>query len=446
MNRSVLFAAIAIAMIAAFTGCSKNPAEPSVNNTATLNLNTPTGGYTSSNEAPGFGDPTLAPAQTGEKPYADPMADSTIDSMRSNLAVDWYHFRAQWGHLVPDTSEQTITDWSGSLTISRGALVLRRTIKFEDNDSILPRTDRRKIEWISHTRPHSDGIAVDIFVPRSRPIIDTVTDSAFTVDTTMVIDSIPVIDTIWVVDTLTNDSTFTIGFHIVYDTTAMYDTSFTPTTVIDTIYPPNGASLTFTTPSYSRTFSLADLMKLDEIVTLPDSNEVAFQAMRIYRNLCPRGFLGGHWSTIDSTGMGYMNGRWIGKFGIADGYFEGHYGYNDDSAQVFFGKWIDSVGGFEGFLQGSWGLLPNRHGHSEKGNGAETFVRGWFSGQILDGGMTRIGVVRGGFGQCDSLADGFLGGRWKLICNDEDGDSPGGFGGQPRGGDGDHHDDDGMDD
>jgi hypothetical protein len=446
MNRSVLFALVAIALITAFAGCSKNPAEPSATNAAGLNLNTPTGGYTSSNEAPGFGDPILDPALSGEKPYADPMYDSTVDSMRSNLAVDWYHFRAQWGHLVPDTAESTWTDWSGSLTINRGALVLRRTIKFEDNDSILPRTDRRKIEWVSRTRPASDGIAVDIFLPRPQPVIDTVTDSALTVDTTLIIDSLPVIDTIWVVDTLTNDSTFTLGFHFEYDTTAMYDTTFTPVTVVDTVYPSNDASLVFSTLNYSRTFSLADLMKLDTIITLADSNEVAFQAMRIYRNVCPRGFLAGHWSAIDSTGFGYLNGRWIGKWGIADGYFEGHYGYNDDSVKVFFGKWIDSVGEFEGFLQGRWGILPNKHGQDEAGNGTETLVRGWFAGQILDANMTRIGVVRGGFGQCDSLASGFLAGRWKLICNDEEGDNPGGHNGQPRGGDGEHHDDDGMDD
>ncbi len=452
MKRFLWLTVLAIAMIAAFSGCLKNPAEPTTSGSTTLNLNTPTGGYTSSNEAPGFGDPSLDPSANDEKPYADPMQSSAqIDSMQTNSAVDWYHFRALWGHLRKDTAETEISDWSGSLTISRGALVVRRVIKFEDNDTILPRTDRRKVEWISHTRPHHDGIAVDIFVPRPRPIIDTTGDSSLTVDTTMKIDSIPVIDTILhidssiVVDTLTNDTTvtvdttFTLGFHIVYDTTFMFDTTFAGGgTVIDTIYPPNDASLTFTTPKYSRVFSLADLLKLDTIVTLPDTNEVAFSALRIYRNLCPRGFVGGQWSAIDSTGLGYFKGRWISKFGFADGYVEGHYGYNEDSVQVFFGKWIDSAGGFEGFLQGRWGVLASRRHHKSED-------RGWFAGQILDANMTQIGVVRGGFAECDSLAGGFMAGRWKLICNDEEGDSPGGFGGQPRG-DGDHHDDDGFDD
>lgn len=438
MNRSLLFTLCAVAMIAAFAGCSKNPAQPSTTNTTGLNLNTPTGGYTATNEQPGFGDPSLDPALSGEKPYADPTADSTIDSMQNNLSVEWCHFRAQWGHLVPDSAESTWTDWSGSLAVSRGALVLRRTIRFENRDSVLPRTDRKKIEWVSHTRPASDGIAVDIFVPKPRPIIDTVTDSAFAIDTTYRVDSMAVLDTIWIVDTLTNDSTISYGFHFEYDTTFIYDTTFTPVTVIDTIYPPNGASLTFTTPQYSRVFSLDDLLKLDTIITLADSNEIAFSAMKIYRNFCPRGFLAGHWSAIDSTGLGYLKGRWVSKFGIADGYFEGHYGYNDDSVKVFFGKWIDSTGGFEGFLQGRWGTLTNRHHDSKR-------VRGWFAGQILDANMTRIGVARGGFGQCDSLPGGFLAGRWKLICNDSDGDNQGGYGGQPRGGEGEGHDDDGMD-
>ena len=452
MNRFLWFMLTAVAMIAAFTGCSKNPAEPTVSGSTGLNLNTPTGGYTSSNEAPGFGDPSLDPSANDEKPFADPLQSSAqIDSMQSNSAVDWYHFRALWGHLRKDTAETEISDWSGSLLISRGALVVRRVIKFEDNDTILPRTDRRKVEWTSHTRPHHDGIAVDIFVPRPRPVIDTVGDSSIIVDTSRIIDSIPVIDTILRIDssiivdpvthdtTITYDTTRTWGFHIHYDTTLVFDTTFGGGIVIDTIYPSEDASLTFSTPKYTRVFSLADLLKLDTIVTLEDSNEVAFSALRIYRNLCPRGFLSGNWGAIDSTGLGYFKGRWISKFGLADGYVEGHYGYNDDSAKVFFGKWIDSAGGFEGFLQGRWGVLGNRHHDKSK-------VRGWFAGQILDANMVRAGVLRGGFADSDSLPGGFMAGRWKLLCNDEEGDNPGGHSGQPRGGDGDHYDDDGLDD
>jgi len=371
-------------------GCSKNPSEPTPS--SSINLNSPTGGYTASDEQAAFGNPVLAGSGSEESTFNDPVLTSpSVDSIVNDSTCGFYHFRTIWGHLVYDSTENTVTDWTGNLEISRGALVVRRIIRFETGDYILPRTDRRKIEWVSHTSTHNDGLAVDVFVPRPKPILDT----------TYVVDSLG-------------------------------DTSM----VVDTTFPPvDPVTLTFTTPPYSRTFSLAELMKLDTVVDLPDSNQVAFWGMRMYRHVCPRGFLAGSWGPRDTAGIGLIQGRWINQLGNVPGFYEGHYGIDSNGIKLFFGKWIDSTGRFEGFLRGTWGFLPPH-------DVADTLViRGWFAGNILDAGRNRVGVLRGKFVRVADTPAGFMEGRWKLICNDEAADNDGGHGGQGRGGD-----DDGMED
>ena len=87
------------------------------------------------------------------------------------------------------------------------------------------RTDRTLIEWVSQTTVHNDGLAVDIFVPRPAPTLDTT--------------EVPLVDTL-------GDSTWTI--------------------VVDTSYPePEPVTVEFATGPYSRTFELAELQSLDTI-------------------------------------------------------------------------------------------------------------------------------------------------------------------------------------
>jgi hypothetical protein len=404
MSRKLLIGFLGLMAILVASGCSKNPSEPT--SSASLNLNSLNGGYSPTGEQPAFGDPSLEATGTEEATFTDPMLSSaSADSLMNDSTSGWYHFRAIWGHLRLDSAESTVTDWTGKLEINRGALILRRVIGFEDNDHILPRTDPKVIEWVSQTKQHHDGIAVDIFVRRPRPILDTTLDSVMHIDTTMVIDSMH--DTMMTVDTVTE-------IH----------------TVVDTIWPDlPPVELTFQTPPYSRTFTLAELMKLDTIVTLADSNEVAFWGMRFYREVCPRGFLAGNWGDKDSTGLGFFHGRWINRFGNVSGYFRGHYGVDENGKSVFFGKWIDSAGNFEGFLRGAWGILPCHD------SAQHLTTRGWFSGYIFDNQNNRVGVLRGKFVGAEAVPDGFMEGRWKFLCKEEVADNPGGQGGQPRGGD-----------
>jgi hypothetical protein len=56
--------------------------------------------------------------------------------------------------------------WDGKLQISRGAMVVRRTIAFEDRtDQVLPRVARDVLAFESTTLPRADGLALTLYDP-----------------------------------------------------------------------------------------------------------------------------------------------------------------------------------------------------------------------------------------------------------------------------------------
>ncbi|RME23838.1 MAG: hypothetical protein D6800_09350, partial [Candidatus Zixiibacteriota bacterium] len=154
-------------------GCSNQAVDPSASDG--LNLTDEFGGYTTVAEKPAFGDTQLADEENDEQEINDPILGSpAVDSVIADPEAGAFHLRAVWGRLELDTTVTQQTDWSGSLTISRGAEVVRRLIRFENGqDYLLPRTSRDLIEWVSVTTVHNDGIAVDLYVPPPRPILDT---------------------------------------------------------------------------------------------------------------------------------------------------------------------------------------------------------------------------------------------------------------------------------
>ena len=366
------FLLLALATLVVAAGCSDKAVAPDNNQ-----LTSQHGGYTATNEAPAFGDATLlAAARCGEVAYSDPVLVTPMyDSLFNLRLAHAFHFRAVWGHLVCDSTATAATNWDGSLELSRGLAVVRRTIHFEPaTDSILPRTAWNKIEWTSQTKPCNDGIAVDLVVPPTPLVIDT----------QMVIGQ-------------NNDTSF------VYDT-----------------LPSVPATLSFVTGPYSRIFSEAELAKLDTIITLPDGNEIAFTSFPVYEILCPRGSLTGGWTyTVDSQGT--FSGVWRDHHGLLTGYIQGHFDITADSSHVFFGKWIDQTGLFEGFVQGTW--RERHYGHGRDGEGMGDGIRGmhrfgWFQGDVLAADNSKIGVLKAKFTAGDSNEIGFFQGRWRVNCPD----------------------------
>ncbi|MFQ6008234.1 MAG: hypothetical protein ACE5K8_04705, partial [Candidatus Zixiibacteriota bacterium] len=302
------------------------------------------------------------------------------DSVISDLQSGYYHMRIVWGRLHYDSTVTEVTDWTGSLSVSRGIEVIRRVIRFEPGQDYIvrPRTSPQVIEWVSKTTVHHDGIAVDIFVPPEIIILDS-TEVA-------------------VVDSL-GDTSYVI--------------------VVDTVFP-EPVTVSFETGPYSRSFKLEELRSLDTIVYLDDFNAVAFGAFELHRYPCPRGFLAGKWG-FDEDGQGRFRGVWwsrrpqmLGWF--ISGYLRGHFGKNQAGLNVFFGKWISATGGFKGFLKGTYGHWPVWVDNPA----TIMWSGGWFVGRIYNAYHEEIGVLGGCYRSAPWEKDGFFQGRWKLHCNSMD--------------------------
>ena len=297
MFRKLLTITMLAALLAWAIGCSESPTETN-NQTETLDLNDATGGYQATSESAGFGDSDLLAEADGDEEYDDPiLLSGTLDSLIADSTAGLYHLRVIWGQMELDTTVTEVTDWTGSLTVTRGGMVIRRVIKFErGQDAILERTDRKLIEWESFTTVHHDGLAVDIFIPP---------------------------------DTATIAQIVTISFE-----TGPYSRTF----------------------DLAELVALDTVIYLDDA----DSNAVAFSAFRLDRVPCARGFLAGHWGYNDE-GEGLFRGFWISKQGRITGFLRGHFGVNDDGDNVFFGKWIGEGGRFHGFIRGYWEQHPSPH-------------------------------------------------------------------------------------
>ena len=361
---------LSLVLLLAFAGCSNNPADTNLN-TGELDLSSEFGGYTATSEAFAFDDPQLITESTDDTDYGDPILSSPgFDSLSRHPHAKRYHLRVAWGKLRYDSTVTTTTDWTGSLQISRGGVVIRRLIHWELNqDFIVPRDDRTLVEWISFTSVHNDGIAIDLIVPPLPPTFDS--------------------SLVWITDSL-GDSTQIVVVDII-------------PAVEDPI------EVTFTTGPYSRTFSLEELESLDTIVYVADSNAVAFHALKLDRRDCPAGFYQGFWG-YDENGNGRFRGMWITESGFITGFVRGHFGVNDEGKNVLFGKYVSRNGQFKGFIRGTF----RKH---EGDNSDRTVVMGNFAALIFNAERAPIGVLAGRYRSGETVDHGFMQGRWKLRCS-----------------------------
>ncbi len=100
-------------------------------------------------------------------PYTDAIATepdtvtmlALADARRADVAI-------VWGQLPPDREQEESHDWTGTLSVNRGAILVRRTIGFEDaTDALSPRTERTAVDFTSLTRPFADGLMLTIVDP-----------------------------------------------------------------------------------------------------------------------------------------------------------------------------------------------------------------------------------------------------------------------------------------
>jgi len=148
-------------------------------------LESDNGGLTMNDEAPQFGDEDGFDAAQleNEVDYDDPIADDpTVTDALASEGTATYHTAVLWGQMPPDFDAETVVDWSGTLTVNRGAMVIRRVVAFEDRtDSVERRTDPASITFTSKTRPHMDGfhlILIDPTPDASDPLVLTYAPAA----------------------------------------------------------------------------------------------------------------------------------------------------------------------------------------------------------------------------------------------------------------------------
>lgn len=145
----------------AVTACMTNDSTPVDEVTADLELEN--GGFDTGDEAAMFGvDDLFAEAQIEA-------ASDAVDEMSADVAsidtstAEAHDMALVWGRLPPDPTATDGRDWSGTLELSRGGMLIRRRIGFElATDRVLPRTRRDLIEVRSVTRPFADGLVLRI--------------------------------------------------------------------------------------------------------------------------------------------------------------------------------------------------------------------------------------------------------------------------------------------
>ncbi len=367
-----LFGIIAIALLIAGLGCQNDSVAPDAALTEQgIDLDSPTGGLSTSDEAPAFGEPDMFAAFSTEASFDDPIEKcGRADSLEARGAR-FFEFRAIWGRLadanVTNAVDPCPLDWSGTLHMEGGIIVIKKIIAFEANDSV-SRVDSSTIAWVSHTGPHVDGIQVRLIVP--------------------------------------SDSLF-CGACI--------------------------PALTLSTGPYSKTFTMAELLALDVVSPVDTCGNAISITSVLTPPGCPHGQLMGAWKLTDLDSLtsadslenggvvhGVFRGIWIGKGGRIGGHLRGVFGLNAAGEHVFFGKYIDLTGRFMGILRGKGGLrgAPSLTGGNGNGRdkGAEIKrPRGWFAGEWIDSNLNVQGRLRGRWIASEE-GKGFFHGIWGMRC------------------------------
>jgi hypothetical protein len=82
-----------------------------------------------------------------------------------------YRVALVWGHL-PAAQDATNNDstpvaetWTGDVSVTAGAIGLKRTIAFDANDHVTARVDPTTLSFVSHTLPYVDGLLLRVVIP-----------------------------------------------------------------------------------------------------------------------------------------------------------------------------------------------------------------------------------------------------------------------------------------
>jgi hypothetical protein len=160
---------LALLLASSTFACVDNAAGTDDATEVTSALEQENGGFDTNDEAPLFGDDVAyqAAAIEADATFVDPMAqDASVAALESQAGGARHRVLIAWGRMPADPSATTGRNWSGSLALSRGALVIGRTIGFEEaTDRVLPRQSRDRVDFESATRPWADGLVLRVLDP-----------------------------------------------------------------------------------------------------------------------------------------------------------------------------------------------------------------------------------------------------------------------------------------
>jgi hypothetical protein len=160
---------LALLLATSTFACVDNAAGTDDADQVTSALEQENGGLDTTDEAPMFGeaDAFAAAAIETDTVVTDVMAsDPTVTTIENAPAGARHRLLIAWGRMPADPTATTGRNWSGSLTLSRGALVVGRTIGFEETtDHLLPRQTPVTVEFQSVTRPFADGLILRVLDP-----------------------------------------------------------------------------------------------------------------------------------------------------------------------------------------------------------------------------------------------------------------------------------------
>ena len=342
-----------------------------------VDLNSPTGGFSFSDEEPAFGESDLYTYSSKEPVYNDALEnDPEIERWRERQGIKKFRLRAIWGRLARSYEDSTAADccgldWSGSMTFDNGVVIIEKLIAFDPEDYIT-RRNKSTIEWVSHTCPHIDGIQVKLIAPPFKQ------------------------------DSLEADST-------------------------ETCEP----VLTIKTGPFTKSFTLKELESLQLMQPVDRCGNGSSINSQIIPPGCPHGYLFGKWenvetdtTAIDSTTsppdstdsendgrilLGHFRGVWIGHNGRIAGHVKGIYGINSLGERVFFGKYIDFKGHFKGILRGHFEPTPEI-------TAEYSFPHGIFHGKWFGKNFAQEGRLKGNW-ISDKDGHGLFHGEWGKNCS-----------------------------
>jgi hypothetical protein len=164
---AVAVAAASLSLVACAT--ESDPAADDVDDAAAA-IELDDGGLDMADEAPMFGSSDLfdrADQAEVDTVYTDPLADDpAVAALRERPDAAIYRVRIQWGQFPADRDQEVARNWTGAIRISRGALLVRGVIRFEDaTDRVLPREQPTEVQFTSATRPHNDGLVLMVIDP-----------------------------------------------------------------------------------------------------------------------------------------------------------------------------------------------------------------------------------------------------------------------------------------